>query len=60
VIAEDKSCEMFARFSTVARELGSPDTARDPRGFALEFCTEDGNWDTMPNPKRSARPRAIC
>ena len=33
---------MFARFSTVAGEQGSPDTARDPRGFALKFYTERG------------------
>jgi catalase len=36
-------CEMFARFSTVAGEMGSADTARDPRGFALKFYTEEGN-----------------
>jgi catalase len=43
------SCETFARFSTVAGELGSPDTARDPRGFAVKFYTEDGNWDMVGN-----------
>ncbi|BBP05979.1 catalase [Sulfuriferula plumbiphila] len=43
------SCEMFARFSTVAGELGSADTARDPRGFALKFYTEEGNWDMVGN-----------
>lgn len=42
-------CELFARFSTVAGELGSADTARDPRGFALKFYTEDGNWDMVGN-----------
>ena len=42
-------CEMFARFSTVAGELGSADTARDPRGFALKFYTEEGNWDMVGN-----------
>ena len=32
-------CPMFARFSTVAGEMGSADTARDPRGFAVKFYT---------------------
>jgi catalase len=40
---------MFARFSTVAGELGSADTVRDPRGFALRFYTEDGNYDLVGN-----------
>jgi len=40
---------MFARFSTVAGERGSADTARDPRGFALKFYTEDGVWDMVGN-----------
>ncbi|KAG0361238.1 catalase [Gamsiella multidivaricata] len=40
---------MFARFSTVAGEKGSSDSARDPRGFALKFYTEDGNWDMVAN-----------
>jgi catalase len=43
------SCETFARFSTVAGELGSPDTARDPRAFAVKFYTEEGNWDMVGN-----------
>jgi catalase len=43
------SCRMFARFSTVGGEKGSADTARDPRGFALKFYTEDGNWDLVGN-----------
>ncbi len=42
-------CEAFARFSTVAGELGSADTVRDPRGFALKFYTEEGNWDMVGN-----------
>lgn len=33
------------RFSTVGGESGSPDTARDPRGFAIKVRTEEGNWD---------------
>jgi catalase len=40
---------MFARFSTVAGELGSPDTLRDPRGFALRFYTDEGNYDLVGN-----------
>lgn len=41
--------EMLARFSNVAGDLGSPDTIRDPRGFALKFYTEDGNFDLVCN-----------
>jgi catalase len=41
--------EMFARFSTGARERGSADTVRDPRGFALKFYTEDGEYDLVGN-----------
>ena len=43
------SCETFVRFSTVAGELGSADTVRDPRGFAIKFYTEEGNWDLVGN-----------
>ena len=42
-------CETFTRFSTVAGELGSADTVRDPRGFATRFYTEEGNWDLVGN-----------
>ncbi|WP_291378630.1 catalase [Demequina sp.] len=41
--------EMLARFSTVAGEAGSPDTWRDPRGFALKFYTSEGNYDLVGN-----------
>jgi catalase len=44
-----KQTEVFARFSTVAGEVGSADTVRDPRGFALKFYTEEGNWDMVGN-----------
>lgn len=44
-----KKTEMAARFSTVAGEAGSPDTWRDPRGFALKFYTEEGNFDMVGN-----------
>ncbi len=37
------------RFSTVAGELGSPDTWRDVRGFALKFYTTEGNFDIVGN-----------
>lgn len=44
-----KKTPMLARFSTVAGELGSPDTWRDVRGFALKFYTEEGNFDLVGN-----------
>jgi catalase len=44
-----KETEMFARLSTVGGEKGSADTERDPRGFALKFYTEEGNWDLVGN-----------
>ncbi len=40
---------MLARFSTVAGEQGYADTVRDPRGFALKFYTEEGNYDLVGN-----------
>lgn len=40
---------VLARFSTVAGELGSPDTWRDVRGFALKFYTTEGNFDMVGN-----------
>jgi len=47
--AVGKRTETFIRFSTVGGEKGSADTARDPRGFALRFYTEEGNWDLVGN-----------
>lgn len=44
-----KETRAFLRFSTVGGEKGSADTERDPRGFALKFYTEDGNWDLVGN-----------
>ncbi|MCX5543505.1 catalase [Paraburkholderia sp. CNPSo 3076] len=41
--------EMLARFSTVAGEMGSPDTWRDVRGFSLKFYTTEGNYDLVGN-----------
>ena len=40
---------MLARFSTVAGEMGSPDTWRDVRGFSLKFYTSEGNYDLVGN-----------
>ncbi|WP_170848299.1 catalase [Lentibacillus halodurans] len=44
-----KQTPMFIRFSTVAGELGSADTVRDPRGFAVKFYTQEGNYDLVGN-----------
>lgn len=44
-----KKTPVFVRFSTVAGGTGSPETLRDPRGFAVKFYTEDGNWDLVGN-----------
>jgi catalase len=44
-----KRTELFIRFSTVAGEAGSADTVRDPRGFAIKFYTEVGNYDMVGN-----------
>lgn len=44
-----KQMPTFVRFSTVGGEKGSADTDRDPRGFAVKFYTEDGNWDLVGN-----------
>ena len=40
---------VFVRFSTVAGNMGSADTARDVRGFAVKFYTPEGNWDIVGN-----------
>lgn len=42
-------CEVALRFSTVAGGRDSSEAARDPRGFAVKFYTEDGNWDLVGN-----------
>jgi catalase len=47
--AVGKQTPLFLRFSTVGGERGSADTERDPRGFAVKFYTEDGNWDIVGN-----------
>lgn len=47
--AAGKRTPVFVRFSTVAGERGSTDTARDARGFAVKFYTDEGNWDLVGN-----------
>ncbi|MCX5873884.1 MAG: catalase [Deltaproteobacteria bacterium] len=44
-----KKTEVFVRFSTVGGEKGSADAERDPRGFAVKFYTENGNYDLVGN-----------
>jgi catalase len=44
-----KRTEVFLRFSTVGGEKGSADSERDPRGFAVKFYTEEGNYDMVGN-----------
>ena len=44
-----RQTEVFVRFSTVAGEKGSADAVRDPRGFAVKFYTEEGNYDLVGN-----------
>jgi catalase len=49
VFQPGETTETIIRFSTVAGERGSPDTWRDPRGFALKFYTSEGNYDMVGN-----------
>ncbi|MFQ3581996.1 MAG: catalase, partial [Chloracidobacterium sp.] len=44
-----KKTPVFLRFSTVIHPSGSPETLRDPRGFAVKFYTEEGNYDIVGN-----------
>ena len=44
-----KRTEVAVRFSTVAGGRDSSEAVRDPRGFAVKFYTEDGNWDLVGN-----------
>lgn len=44
-----KRTDVFVRFSTVGGEKGSADSERDPRGFAVKFYTEEGNYDLVGN-----------
>jgi catalase len=52
-----KETPVFARFSTVLGERGSTDTARDVRGFAVKFYTDEGNWDLVGNNIRCSSSR---
>ena len=49
LFTKGQDTRLIIRFSTVAGELGSADTARDPRGFAIKFYTEQGNYDLVGN-----------
>jgi len=49
VFKKGKETPVFVRFSTVGHGTHSPETLRDPRGFAVKFYTEDGNWDLVGN-----------
>jgi catalase len=49
VFEKGKKTPTFLRCSTVGGEKGSADSERDPRGFALKFYTEEGNWDLVGN-----------
>jgi len=44
-----KRTDLAIRFSTVIGGRDSSEAARDPRGFAIKFYTEDGNWDLVGN-----------
>lgn len=44
-----KETPVFVRFSTVIHSKGSPETLRDPHGFAVKFYTDEGNWDLVGN-----------
>ena len=46
---QGKRTPVLVRFSTVIHSKDSPETLRDPRGFAVKFYTEDGNWDLVGN-----------
>ncbi len=47
--AKNKITPVFVRFSSVVHSKGSPETLRDPRGFATKFYTQKGNWDLVGN-----------
>jgi len=49
VFQKNATTDVLIRFSTVAGELGSADTVRDPRGFAIKFYTDEGNYDLVGN-----------
>lgn len=47
--ANNKETPVFVRFSSVVHSKHSPESLRDPRGFAVKFYTEQGNWDLVGN-----------
>jgi catalase len=47
--AKERKTPVFLRFSTVIHPNGSPENLRDPRGFAVKFYTQEGNWDLVGN-----------
>ncbi len=49
VFKQGTTTPVFVRFSTVIHSKGSPETLRDPRGFATKFYTNEGNWDLVGN-----------
>ncbi|MBZ6379068.1 catalase [Pacificimonas flava] len=49
VFDEDETTPVFVRFSSVIHSKGSPEWLRDPRGFAVKFYTDEGNWDLVGN-----------
>lgn len=49
VFQKGKNTPVFVRFSTVVHGVGSPETLRDPRGFATKFYTDQGNYDLVGN-----------
>jgi catalase len=49
LFTKGETTRLLTRFSTVAGELGSADTVRDPRGFAIKFYTGEGDYDLVGN-----------
>lgn len=49
VFTKDQKTRVFVRFSSVVHGNHSPETLRDPRGFATKFYTNEGNWDLVGN-----------
>ena len=47
--SKNKKTDVLVRFSSVIHPKGSPETLRDPRGFAIKFYTDEGNWDLVGN-----------
>jgi len=47
--AVGQTTPVTARFSIVTAQRGAPEWTRDPRGFAVKFYTQEGNWDLVGN-----------